>query len=187
MAITADRLKSQHFEARHIKRLFGIDRNKLFYWSKTHGLLKPEVEEPEGTGNRAKFSTKNLVEISLVQEMLKYGFDLRTVKLIKSELDVPRDQLSGLSLIDYSLTTEYLYEYSITVLGIRQGKVSCFVNYFNPKKSDKAEHAALEVPESNASFFINLEPDPSKLARFISVKIQLGQLAHEVLTKVVEE
>jgi len=178
--VTTDQQESKHFEARHIKKMFGIDRNKLFYWTKTHGLLKPEVEEPEGTGNRAKFSFRNLLEIALIQEMLKYGFDLRTVKIIKKALEAPQKQLGGLNLIDYSLKTSLPLLYSVSILSIKQRKASFLVNYYDEGKVSEAEKKSHELPRPNAFFHINEGLDPANQSPFISVKIEIGQLAENI-------
>lgn len=85
--MSVDSLNSRHFEAKDIKKLLDIDKNKLFYWIKTHRLLKPEVEEASGTGTRAKFSLKNLLELATVKELLNLGFDLNSIKKIKTKMN----------------------------------------------------------------------------------------------------
>lgn len=83
----ADRLDNKQFTAKDIKKILGIDRNKLFYWIKTYRMLKPEIEEASGTGKTSKYSLKNLFELSIINELLKSGFDMKTTKEIKKSLD----------------------------------------------------------------------------------------------------
>jgi len=83
----ADRLNNKQFTAKDIKNILGIDRNKLFYWIKTYRMLKPEIEEALGTGKTSKYSLKNLFELSIINELLKSGFDMKTTKKIKKSLD----------------------------------------------------------------------------------------------------
>ena len=85
--MTVDSLSSRHFEAKDIQKLLGIDKNKLFYWIKTHRLLKPEIEEASGTGTRAKFSIKNLLELATIKELISLGFDLNSIKKVKAKMD----------------------------------------------------------------------------------------------------
>jgi DNA-binding transcriptional MerR regulator len=80
-------LSSKQFEAKEVKQLLGIDKNRLFYWINTHRLVKPEIEEASGTGTRAKFSLKNLLELAVVERMIDAGFDLKKIKEIKGKLD----------------------------------------------------------------------------------------------------
>lgn len=80
-------LSSKQFEAKEIKRLLRIDKNKLFYWIKTHRLLKPDIEEASGTGTRTKFSLKNLLELAVIKRMIEDGFDLKKIEEIKYKLD----------------------------------------------------------------------------------------------------
>lgn len=80
-------LSSRHFEAKDVRKLLGIDKNKLFYWMRTHRLLKPDIEEASGTGTRTKFSLKNLIELAIIKEIADFGLELAAVKKIKNRLD----------------------------------------------------------------------------------------------------
>lgn len=82
-------LSSKLFLAADIERILGIDKNKLFYWIKTYRLLKPDIEVAKGTGSRAKYSLRNLLELATIKAFLTMGYDLNTIGRIKSILDLP--------------------------------------------------------------------------------------------------
>jgi DNA-binding transcriptional MerR regulator len=77
----------QQYEARHVKEILGISKNKLFFWVKTYGLIKPEVEQGVGTGSRNRFSKKNLLELMVIKELTSFGIDLQTIRGIKNLID----------------------------------------------------------------------------------------------------
>ena len=79
-------LDLKQYQAKDIMRILNIDKNKLFYWIKTHNLLTPDIEEANGTGSRAIFSLGNLLELVIIKELKGLGFDLRTIKRIKDQL-----------------------------------------------------------------------------------------------------
>jgi len=88
-----ENLSNKHFESRDIDRLLHIDRNKLFYWIKTHRLLSPDIEEGKGTGSRSKFSFNNLLELTFIKSLVEFGIDLNAVSEIKTELDSYKSEL----------------------------------------------------------------------------------------------
>jgi len=70
-----------YFESRHIQDILGIDKNKLFFWTQTKQLLKPEIEE-KGRGGRSKFSFVNLLNLALIKELSEFGIELNAIKNI---------------------------------------------------------------------------------------------------------
>ena len=105
-----DELRNKSFQAKDIKKLLGIDKNKLFYWSKTHQLLTPDIEEASGTGTRSKFSLKNLLELASIKHMVRSGLDLRAIEELKKGLDTfnPKGE-KGFNIFT-AVLTEYLYK-----------------------------------------------------------------------------
>ena len=80
-------VNSQQYEARHIEKILGISKNKLFFWMKTYELIKPDIEQGIGTGNRNRFSKKNILEFAIIKELVSWGIDLHTIKKIKNTID----------------------------------------------------------------------------------------------------
>ena len=81
------RISNEQYEARHINDILGISRNQLFFWVKTHRLVTPDFEQGIGTGNRNRFSRKNLLEMMIIKELSSFGIDLRNIELIKNSID----------------------------------------------------------------------------------------------------
>lgn len=69
---------SQLYEARHIEQFLGIDRNQLYHWVVTKRMVQPEIVG-KGRGGRSKFSVKNLLFLSLIQELVLMGLDLNFI------------------------------------------------------------------------------------------------------------
>jgi DNA-binding transcriptional MerR regulator len=99
-------LSSEHFLAKDVKQLLGIDKNKLFYWIRTYRLLKPDIQEASGTGTRSKFSLKNLLELMIINQLLILGMELKYLKNIKGFID---DQVI-FQKDEKNVEVEYIYE-----------------------------------------------------------------------------
>ena len=52
-------------ESRHIIEFLDVNKDQLFHWVKTKGLVKPHVEG-KGRGGRSKFSFENLLDLVLI-------------------------------------------------------------------------------------------------------------------------
>lgn len=83
-------VNSQQYEARHIEKILGISKNKLFFWVKTYELIKPDIGQGIGTGNRNRFSRKNILEFAIIKELVSWGIDLHTIKKIKNTIDTTK-------------------------------------------------------------------------------------------------
>lgn len=90
----AESFGGRRYEAKDIKALLGVDRNRLFYWLRTYRLLEP-AERSGGTGRRGKFSFTNLLELALIYDMERFGLDLDTIKLMKDSIDRREFTFSG--------------------------------------------------------------------------------------------
>ena len=183
--MVVETFSDQQFEARHVQKLLGIDRNRLFYWSRTHGLFKPEVQEADGTGNRARFSTKNLVELALIKEMLRYSFDLRTVKLIKTELEKPYKELGGLNMIEYALDTIFREQFSISIHSVQQGRFIATVSYVNPLGAGDIDKdgVAHQVPGED-EFCVGQADSIATYSPYIAIRIEIGRLTRDLLSEI---
>ena len=56
------------------------------------GFVTPEVAAPTGRGTTRRYSLKNLVELSLVKELTRYGFTLNTIEGIMREMGGSLDE-----------------------------------------------------------------------------------------------
>jgi len=163
----AESLNYKQFEANDIKKLLGIDKNKLFYWIKTYRLLKPEIEEASGTGKRSKFSLKNLLELAAIKEMLNLGFDLNSVKKIKNKMDSEK-------IFAHILEDKHK---EITALYINRSGNKIILDLRLP----------IPDPYSDGDQMIpNWIPDDSFLdpKKYIAIRLEIGKLAYDLIKKV---
>lgn len=71
----------KEYTRKEVAAKIGIsDRTVWFYTEK--GLVIPEINNPSGRGTTRKYSAKNILEILVIRELVKYGFNLGTVKHI---------------------------------------------------------------------------------------------------------
>lgn len=77
-----NKLTFDHYGARDIERLLGINKCKLFYWIKNKRLLRPEKREVSGTGRGNVFSFRNLLDLQLINILINYGFELNAIRKI---------------------------------------------------------------------------------------------------------
>jgi hypothetical protein len=178
------RLSNNQFEARDIQRLLGINRNQLFYWTHTHRFLVPEIAEADGTGKRAKFSVKNLVELAFIKALVEFGTDLRSTKNIKEILDKIRDEFDGGNAFDYALNTVFPEEYKILLFrpGKKQilAKVVCVLPHADVDIDEGGPHTVPGVAE----FFINEGRDEHPYVGYVSIQIDIGNLAKGIVSKI---
>lgn len=177
-------LSNTHFEARDIQRLLDINRNRLFYWTHTHRFLVPEIAEADGTGKRARFSLKNLVELAFVKALVEFGTDLWSIKSIKEILDKTRDEFDGGSAFDYALNTVFPEKYKILLFRSSKKKILAKVVCVLP-------HADVDIDEDGphpvpgvAEFFINEGKDEHPYVGYVSIQIDIGNLAKGIGSKI---
>ena len=68
------------YEAKDIREILGIDKNKLFYWTRTLGLLEPDIEKASGTGTSNKYSLANLIDLAVIKNMVHFGLSLNAIR-----------------------------------------------------------------------------------------------------------
>jgi len=177
-------MKIDHrFEARDIQRLLGINRNRLFYWTHTHRLLVPGIAAADGTGKRAIFSAKNLVELAVMKALVDFGTDLRSIKIIKGYLDRKRDEFNGGNAFDFALKTEGKENYKLWLYRIGSKQVSARMRWLNPVGDvDVNEDGPHPVPAEET---LSLDKGKDKLLdeSYVSTQIDIGRLAKEVISK----
>ena len=71
----------RYFESRHVQELLGIDKDRIHHWTQNKRLIIPAVKA-KGRGERSKFSFSNLVELSIVRELVYCGLELNIIKRI---------------------------------------------------------------------------------------------------------
>jgi len=173
-----DRLNSKPYQVKDVKKLLGIDKNKLFYWIKTHRLLKPEIEEAKGTGTKVKFSLKNLLELAVIKEMLNFGFDLKSIKKIKRNIDKYRENnenIYNILLKDENREGRDLYIY--------KSKNRIFLYLKQIIEAVDYDIGPIAYPEpSEWDENMNLRRPPS----YVCVLLRIGMVANDLINKLEE-
>jgi hypothetical protein len=178
-----ERLSSNQFEARDVHRLLGINRNRLFYWTHTHRLLVPEVAEADGTGKRAKFSVRNLVELAFIKALVESGTDLRSAKNIKEMLDEKRDEFDGGNAFDFGLKTPFPDAYRMWLYRAGNKRFMAKVVGVKPNANVDVEEDGPKAVPGEFEFYINRHVDERPDMGYVSIQIDIGDLAKEIVLK----
>ena len=170
-------MNSNSYKVKDIKKLFGIDKNKLFYWIHTYGLLKPEIEKASGTGTKTKFSLKNLLELAVLREMLDFGFDLKTTRTIKMRIDSYKENdenIYNAIIKDKNRDCRVLFIYK------SGAKISLYVSSPAEEAVDMNSGPILSPDLS----LWNLDKDRRRPPSYTGVIIQIGMIASELIEKI---
>jgi DNA-binding transcriptional MerR regulator len=184
-------MSKSSFQAGEIESLLGIGKNKLFYWTRTYRLLTPEIAEAQGTGNRARYSFRNLVELKFIAEMVKFGMDLRRIQAIKDFLDKPHPELDNLSVFEHVLRADFKEKYSISIKWPSKTRFTVMMNLIHGQGDVDIDEAGPRVVPGPVEFVLadntpenqmkNKEEDP-----YSGVQIELGRLVIDLWAKLGE-
>jgi hypothetical protein len=62
------------FTAKDIKKYLEITNSQLYHWSRVWGLVAPELKA-EGRAHKDKYSFTNLLDLALIKQLNKFGFE----------------------------------------------------------------------------------------------------------------
>lgn len=169
-------LSSKQFEAKDINKLLEINKNQLFYWINTHGFLKPEIEEASGTGTRAKFSLKNLLELAVIKRMTEAGFDLKKIKEIKDKLDnFNPEKKRGFNIFKKAFE-EYLRSETAIYIYQQEDDFSLYLRIRIKKRGKEYEDW---IPSNPFKLDIDKSPDI-----YLSWRLDIGKMAISLKEKI---
>ena len=83
--------KSDGYIRKQASEITQIPARTIQYYT-DRGFVTPEVAAPTGRGTTRRYSLKNLVELSLVKELTRYGFTLNTIEGIMREMGGSLDE-----------------------------------------------------------------------------------------------
>lgn len=180
------RLNGIQYTPQDVERILEIDRHKLFYWMKTHRLFSA-AESSEARGSKNIFSFKNLVEIGLVKELLRFGLDLDSIKSIK-------DQIEGL---DQSKFLDALVKEIEQYEGYVDQKLNISAKRINVVRIGKKyvvheiEENVIEAdgPEGPPYFspskrYVKKEIGKKSDTGYVSLQLSIGELAYSIYGKI---
>jgi DNA-binding transcriptional MerR regulator len=123
-------MSKDYFTAKDINSLLGINKDKLYHWTESKGLVKPEIEKGYGRGAQSKYSLKNLMQLSLVKELYELKFDLNRIKeIIKTQnglYDRQSKKMKTVDIWDYFKANRAKYEMDGYILIIVKDQILVF-------------------------------------------------------------
>jgi hypothetical protein len=79
---------ANQYSVKDITGITGLSRNRIFYWSKTLGVVAPECVSP----HRRKYDLRSLLDFRLIAELIKIGMGPQVIeKSIVPEKKVDAD------------------------------------------------------------------------------------------------
>jgi DNA-binding transcriptional MerR regulator len=78
-------MNTLQYDPKDVEKILGVNRHKLFYWMKTHRLLSPDIKGSGGMGSKRIFSFKNLLEITVIKELVDFGLDLSSIESMQKK------------------------------------------------------------------------------------------------------
>ena len=74
-------MSGQGFSTPEICRIIGLPSDTLYTWMYT-GLITPSITKPQGRGNRAKWSFRDLVAIKTVHQLRQHGVSMQGLRRV---------------------------------------------------------------------------------------------------------
>ena len=74
-------MSGQGFSTPEICRIIGLPSDTLYTWMYT-GLISPSITKPQGRGNRAKWSFRDLVAIKTVHQLRQHGVSMQGLRRV---------------------------------------------------------------------------------------------------------
>ena len=82
-------MPDEGFRGPQVCKIVGITYRQLDYWARTD-LLRPSLQEAKGSGTQRRYSYRDLLELKVINQMLKSGVSLQSVR---RAVDYLRDNL----------------------------------------------------------------------------------------------
>jgi DNA-binding transcriptional MerR regulator len=67
------------FRGPQVCKIVGITYRQLDYWARTD-LLRPSLQEAKGSGTQRRYSYRDLLELKVINQMLRSGISLQSVR-----------------------------------------------------------------------------------------------------------
>jgi hypothetical protein len=143
----------------------------------------PEIAEADGTGKRAKFSVRNLVELAFIKALVESGTDLRSAKNIKGLLDENRDEFDGGNAFDFALKTLLPDAFKMWLYRAGNKRFMARVVGVKPNADVDFDDSGPKVVPGEFELYINRHVDERPDMGYVSIQIDIGDLAKEIVLK----
>jgi DNA-binding transcriptional MerR regulator len=81
-----------------VTKIVGISYRQLDYWART-GLVRPSVQDAQGSGTQRLYSFQDLALLKLVKRMLDSGVNLQQIRKAMSTLKELKEPALGTTLV----------------------------------------------------------------------------------------
>src|SRR5919206_3000716 len=88
----------QGYRVPEVTKLVGISYRQLDYWART-GLVRPSVQDAQGSGTQRLYSFQDLAVLKLVKRMLDSGVNLQQIRKAMGTLKELKEPAIGTTLV----------------------------------------------------------------------------------------
>jgi DNA-binding transcriptional MerR regulator len=88
----------QGYRVPEVTKLVGISYRQLDYWART-GLVRPSVQDAQGSGTQRLYSFQDLALLKLVKRMLDSGVNLQQIRKAMGTLKELKEPAIGTTLV----------------------------------------------------------------------------------------
>jgi DNA-binding transcriptional MerR regulator len=88
----------QGYRVPEVTKIVGISYRQLDYWART-GLVRPSVQDAQGSGTQRLYSFQDLALLKLVKRMLDSGVNLQQIRKAMSTLKELKEPAIGTTLV----------------------------------------------------------------------------------------
>jgi DNA-binding transcriptional MerR regulator len=93
-----DAVAEQGYRVPEVTKIVGISYRQLDYWART-GLVRPSVQDAQGSGTQRLYSFQDLALLKLVKRMLDSGVNLQQIRKAMSTLKDLKEPALGTTLV----------------------------------------------------------------------------------------
>jgi DNA-binding transcriptional MerR regulator len=91
-------MTEQGYRVPEVTKIVGISYRQLDYWART-GLVRPSVQEAQGSGSQRLYSFQNLAMLKLIKRMLDTGVNLQQIRKAMGTLKELKEPALGTTLV----------------------------------------------------------------------------------------
>lgn len=91
-------MTEQGYRVPEVTKIIGISYRQLDYWART-GLVRPSVQEAQGSGSQRLYSFQDLAMLKLIKRMLDSGVNLQQIRKAMGTLKELKEPALGTTLV----------------------------------------------------------------------------------------
>lgn len=83
-------MKADKFKSKQVCELTGISNRQLIHWAE-RGVIIPDYENSNGRASSRVYSTRNLVQLTVIKELATFGFGMAKIKSNLRDMQVNKE------------------------------------------------------------------------------------------------